>query len=346
MGVGSPVVTLVNDRVRRGGRGGGGSPLNGRYLVRNRGWNAALRVTDAVLSAVARANRPKIHDPATDPRRDRWPSRRRGDRDERLTLADERVPGCCDWNVAAVVVARRSRRASAAAVVHHADHWKMNRGAAGAAVSGDDIGRPRPRVKELTWLATTSRSISMRTIRTRRGCCGEPGFRADRATPVAGAALYTHALDWHPDLGHTALQHRRLIRSSAQSDSAAPRYDLPPIAPDARERAVGSVRGAYVIIRSRDRGSKKAWPEERWSQLVARLVSRGERVVITGRGETDERIAADLQACTQSVLNLAGRLDWPPFVPSSPSSMLMGPDSWQRMLRPPMAFRRLPSWPR
>jgi ADP-heptose:LPS heptosyltransferase len=215
--------------------------------------------------------------------------------------------------------------------IHHADHWKMNRAAAGAAVKWRRYRNTANRVvKELNMVGYDVAIDLYAYYPNAAWLLWQAGIPARIGYSSGGCGpLYTHALDWHSDIGHTALQHRRLIRElSADLDLGALRYDLPPIAPDARERAAGSVRGAYVIVHPGTGDRRKAWPEERWSQLVARLVSSGERVVITGRGETDEKIAANLHTVHQSVLNLAGRLDWQTFrAVVANASLLIGPDS-------------------
>jgi ADP-heptose:LPS heptosyltransferase len=103
---------------------------------------------------------------------------------------------------------------------------------------------------------------------------------------------------------------------------------MPAIPPESWERAKAAVRGAYVVIHPGTGDPRKAWPTERWSQLIARLGGAGERVVITGRGDAEGRIAADLQAMHPSVVNTCGRLDWSAFrALVANATLLIGPDS-------------------
>jgi ADP-heptose:LPS heptosyltransferase len=79
------------------------------------------------------------------------------------------------------------------------------------------------------------------------------------------------------------------------------------------EQAASLVRGSYVVVHPGTGDQLRTWPSERWSQLIARLIDAGERVVITGRGELDERVAADLHAMHPTTVNLVGKVEWSVF---------------------------------
>jgi lipopolysaccharide heptosyltransferase II len=308
------------------------SPLRGRYLVRNRGWNAALRVTDAVLSAMVRR----------DPTAAGGPPRRilvavgghLGD----AVIATSVFPALAtafpeaaigmllpSWSRAVVDDHPRLRW------IHHADHWKMNRGAGGAAVKWSQYRRTAGRMLEEVRTVGYDVAIDLYAyypnaawLLWRAGIPTRIGYTSGGCGP-----LYTRALDWRANEGHTADQHRRLLRElGGDSHHARPRYDLPPIAAGARDRAAAVIRDRYVVVHPGAGDARKVWPSERWCQLVRRLADAGERIAITGRGEREVQFACDLQDAHPPAVNLAGQLDWPTFrAVVSNASLVVGSDS-------------------
>jgi ADP-heptose:LPS heptosyltransferase len=307
------------------------SPLRGRYLVRNRGWNAALRVSDTVLSSVVR------HEPRT-----RQATRRiliaigghLGD----AVIATSVLPSLAtmfpdaaigmllpSWSRAVVEGHPRLRW------IHHADHWKMNRSASSVAAKWRRHRATANRVVRELAMVHYDVAVDLYAyypnaawLLWRSGIPTRIGYTSGGCGP-----LYTAALDWHPYLGHTAMQHRRLIRELGDEVVGSElRYDLPPITAEANERATGHVRGGYIVVHPGTGDRRKAWPSDRWSQLVGRLIRAGERVVVTGRGEDDQRVADDLEAVHAGVTNLVGILDWSTFrAVVANGAMLIGADS-------------------
>jgi len=67
---------------------------------------------------------------------------------------------------------------------------------------------------------------------------------------------------------------------------------------------------AYVALAPGcgERDWQRAWPEQRWAELIAALAGRGWQVVLTGQGGHDQALAARLAKAGQA-LDLAGQLD-------------------------------------
>jgi ADP-heptose:LPS heptosyltransferase len=346
------------DRSRR-------SPLSGRYLVRNPAWNAALRLTDAILARVAQVERGRSA---------AAPSKiliavggHLGDAviaTSVLPILARTYPNAAigmllpSWSRAVVDGHPRLRW------IHHADHWKMSRAGTGragkwrsykssaaravdeiAAVGYDaaiDLYAYYPNASWLLWRA----GIPVRIGYTSGGC----------------GPLYTHSVEWRADLGHTAAQHAELLRVATAvipnevrnllspdvderslvalapyaSHQGRPRddleslgYDLPPISDEARTRARElAPHGSYTVIHPGTGDPKKAWPIASWRSLVNRLSAAGEHIVITGAGDDEERLAASLSGGQDKVQNLAGRLDWPSFrAVLADARIAIGPDS-------------------
>lgn len=308
------------------------SPLHGRYLVRNRGWNAALRVTDAALSLLVQRARA---DSLASPRRILVAvGGHLGDAVIATTVLPEiasAFPNAMigmllpSWSRGVVDGHPRLRW------LHHADHWKMSR---------------RPETAAAKWRIyreTASRAIDeMRSVGYdiaidlyayypnaawllwRAGIPMRVGYASGGCGP-----LYTTALEWRPELGHTAAQHRALLRAAGvgKTDGDA-FYELPPIAPDVRDHAATIVDSGYIIAHPGTGDPRKAWPLEKWSAVIVALVLAGEHVVLTGKGQADQRISDQLAAEHPGVLNLVGKLDWQTFrAVVAGSKLLIGPDS-------------------
>ncbi|MDB4877438.1 MAG: ADP-heptose:LPS heptosyltransferase [Gemmatimonadetes bacterium] len=311
------------------------SPLSGRYLVRNRGWNAALHVTDAVLSLVAQAKRAV----ATDA-----PARI-------LVAVGGHLGDAVIATSALPVLARAYPNASIGMLlpswsrvvveghprlrwIHHADHWKTSRAGDGVAekwaayrssalravdeISGVgydlaiDLYAYYPNAAWLLWRA----GVPIRIGYTSGGC----------------GPLYTHALSWNPDTGHTAAQHARLIGALTETDVVGElAYDLPPIPERARLRAATLCRSDrhsdYIVIHPGTGDPKKAWPAGQWNELISSL-GASKTIVLTGAGKLEHDLAATLARGRSNVVNLVDQLDWPTFrAVLASASVAIGPDS-------------------
>jgi ADP-heptose:LPS heptosyltransferase len=290
------------------------SPLSGRYLVHNRGWNAALRLADAVLSRVAQARPPAS--PAAPSKILIAVGGHLGD----AVIATSVLP----------VLARAYPNAQVGMLlpswsrvvveghpalrwIHHADHWKMSRAGGGSAAKwrqyrasaakavqeiravgydvAIDLYAYYPNSARLLWQA----GIPTRVGYTSGGC----------------GPLYTSAVDWTTDLGHTATQHAALVAElTAAGRGIEPAYDLPPITDHNRENAKQATGpDAYIVVHPGTGDKRKAWPIEQWRELVKRLTAAGERVVITGAGAGEGALAESIESAT----NLVDRIDWPTF---------------------------------
>jgi heptosyltransferase-3 len=315
------------------------SLLRGRYLVRNPGWNTALRVTDAVLSRVAQASRVSTSGS---------PSRiliavggHLGD----AVIATSTLPVLTrafpDASIG-ILLPSWSRPVveghPALRWIHCADHWTMSRAdgslltkwrryrstasnaiAEISAVGYDvaiDLYAYYPNAARLLWRA----GIPIR-IGYESGGCGP---------------LYTTALPWRGDIGHTAAQHARLIAElTRRGGDEETRYHLPLLSHEARQaaRAATDVAGispdrGYIVVHPGTGDPNKAWPSASWHGLVERLVASGEPVVVTGAGAADRPLAASLASRYPSVLNLVDRLDWPTFrAVVANAKAAIGPDS-------------------
>lgn len=307
------------------------SPLRGRYLVRNRGWNAALSLTDAVLGALVR---PRAVEPQGAPRRILLGvGGHLGDAviaTSVLPLLEHAYPDAAvgmllpSWSRPVVEGHPRLHW------LHHADHWKMNRATAGVDARWRRYRSSATRV--IRELKTVGYDVAIDLyayypnaawLLWRAGIPIRVGYRSGGCGP-----LYTIAIDWSASTGHTAAQHRRLITELGKRESGPAEYDLPPISADAIERATRIVHAPYVVIHPGTGDPRKQWPVERWAGLVQRLRDTGERIVITGQGENDRRIASAIRIKFPDVIDVVDDLDWPIFrAVVANASMLIGVDS-------------------
>ena len=293
------------------------SPLRGRYLVKNRGWNAALRLTDAILSRIAR--------PA-DEARARYPRRilvavggHLGD----AVIATSVLPVLASafpdaelgmllpsWSRAVVEGHPRVRW------LHHADHWKMNRTATRFSARWNRYRETR--AATVTELRSVRYDVAIDLYAyypnaARLLHAADIPVRVGYASGGCGP-LYTRSLEWTPG-GHTAEQHLRLVRLFAGEAANRERlaYELPPLTDVAVARAAELVGDDFVVLHPGTGHPLKQWPVERWQELAARLLARGERVVLTGAGDAEVRLAESLVARAPSALDLVGKLDWTTF---------------------------------
>lgn len=309
---------------------GPGTPMRGRYLVRNRAAYLVLRTVDAMLDRLV----PRAHGAC------RIPPRRvlvavgghLGDavlataaiRLLRESLPDAEIGVLVPSWARPVVTAHPAIR-----WIHTVDHWKLNRqlssrsarwlrhrrtlrdAVAGIEAVGYDVAVDLypyfPNSAPLLWRAAIPCRIGYES-----GGLG---------------ALYTRALPWNARRRnwHTVEQHRELLRQipgiAASAASLPMRYALPPHAPAARDaaaRLVGEESLApggvgYVVVHPGAGNPRKEWTVDGWQRVARPLAERGIHLVFTGHGaaqaEMVERIITDTPGCT----NLAGRLDWDAF---------------------------------
>jgi ADP-heptose:LPS heptosyltransferase len=297
-----------------------GTPLNGRYLASNRALLASLRLSDAWFARFSRA------EPAAVPAD---PSRiliavggHLGD----ALIATSVIPVLThafpnaelgmllpSWSRAAVQGHPRIRW------VHHADHWKLNRSpdsrakkwrihrsTSTAAIDAIREVKYDVAVDLYAYYPNSARILAEADIPVRIGY-----------TSGGGGPLYTHPVDWSAAPGHTANQHRRLLTlllGNSSLPTSEPHYDLPPIDSTPRGQSLSLTAATdYCVVHPGTGDPKKAWPSQKWRELIRRLNAAGHSVVLTGVGENERLLAATLAGDQTKVLNLVGQLDWQTF---------------------------------
>lgn len=305
----------------------GATPLRGRYLVRNPALRAALQLGDAALELV------------------RSPSASRSiDAPKRLLLA---VGGHLGDAVIATSVLSTLRRQfpsveigmvlpswSAVVVeghpelqwIHVTDHWRTSR--ANVRLAGKWLRYRSTRGRSITEIHDVGYDAAVdlypyypnfADVLWRSRIPVRVGYRSGGL-----GSLYTHATDWRDTRAHTSAQHLGLLSVldpaiGARIDGPPLRYELPPLAPAIVSRAddllqrEGLKVGEFVLAHPGVGGSLKAWPVPRWRELTERVAAGGRRVVLTGAGPDETRIASEIAAGIAGAVNLCGRLDWSTF---------------------------------
>lgn len=301
-----------------------GSPLRGRYLVRNPGWNAWLHTRDLFLALAT--PRPREVIPPTTVRR--------------VLLA---VGGHLGDAVIATGLLPRIARAFPGArvgvltgswnrqvfqdhslvdAIHVADHWKLIRAPGSlvahwqttrrtSAIAVGEIARAGydvaldlspyyPNASELLWRA----GIPVRVGYTSGG----------------GGPRYTHALTWVPGR-HVAGDHQVLLGALRPEavDASLPGYDLPPVPEEAARSAARTASNAgltsrtYVVLHTGAGTRIKEWPAAQWRAIASALTARGVRVALTGAGPAQQALTASLASGLEGAANLCGQLGWDEF---------------------------------
>jgi heptosyltransferase-2 len=300
------------------------SPMLGRYLVRNRVANAGLRVTDAALAAVQRSRAVPIPD---DPQRILIGiGGHLGDAvmatamlaDLRAAFPAARLDVIApSWS--AVVFADHPLVGR----VHLVDHWKTNRTANSRAAKVAHYVATAARAKRDIAAARYDVAIdsypffpNMAGVLWRSAIPVRIGYASGGFGP-----LYTHALEWVDDREHITEKQRRLSRllTRGRTLAAHSAYVLAP-APAAAVRRVEALfdpgdRRPIVVLHAGAGSIQKDWPIARWVQLARELLAAGERrVVLTGTGQRDARIAAEISAAVPQCSSLVDQLEWAEFV--------------------------------
>ena len=299
-----------------------GSPLRGRYLVRNPVWNRWLYLSDLVLA--------RLHPPRKGGAATGSPKRvlvavggHLGDAVIASTLLPElsrRIPGvrigilCASWNR---VVFESHPRVS---WVHVVDHWKVNRGRSSLigrlltsrATRKRAIGEMREvgydaAVDLAAHFPNSARLLNSAGIPTRIGY-----------SSGGGGPLYSIAVPWSP-LGHVAEEHLALLDRLVPGSPPQPHYDLTGIAPSVMEAAGrkldagGLVHDAYAVVHMGPGHWRKEWPLENWKIVIRELGQFGIPVVLTGSGLHQMSAAREVSKSVPGALDLSGQLDWNEF---------------------------------
>jgi ADP-heptose:LPS heptosyltransferase len=309
----------------------GASALRGRYLVKNRGVNAALAIRDAFLRLLPERT------PAAQPRAPR-----------RIVVAIGGHLG--DGVIATSVMAPLAEAFPGVRVgvicptpmaiifeghplvdrIHRYDHWLGRR--TGRGVDRSVTGLRVWRSQHLA-LATELRECDYDVgvdlypffpnhaeLLHRAGIETRVGY-----TSGGGGPLLTHPLEWEDSRLHTADQHLRLIRSWASKVESRWAYDLPALSDADKGQGArlltecGLVSGEYVVAHPGTGNALKAWPTERWVELarrwarepLARRPGRPVAIVLTGAGDGEARIISAIQSVLPSAASLCNRTTWP-----------------------------------
>ncbi len=303
-----------------------GSPLHGRYLVKNRVWNAYLRGCDALLGALG-PRQTAAGQPASAPRR--------------VLLAIGGHIGDSVIATASLALLKRERPELEVGIVaaswakpvfeHHplvarmhvVDHWKLDRSA--RPLSEKLLRHRRTLATALAEIRALHYDVAvdlyayypnMAWLLWRAGISTRIGYRSGGYGP-----LYTHALEWSNTTDHTAVQQARLMTLAfPEIDPArATSYVLGPVRDDSARRAearlieAGVSPGEYVVVHMGVGSALREWPRAKWRETVRALVVAGHQVVLTGAGDDQVRDAADV-ARECGCATLAGRLSWNEFV--------------------------------
>jgi ADP-heptose:LPS heptosyltransferase len=285
--------------------------MRGRYLMRNRVGNLALRGIDAVLARVPRtAPRPIPSAPTS------------------VLLGIGGQLGDAVLASTTVSAVRRLLPAARIGVIgpsparlvleghpdvarlHVLDHWAVSRTRASVADRVRQYQRDARRVAAEVRDAGYEVAFDLypffpNSSRVLHGA-GIPirvGF-----TSAGFGALYTHPVEYHEHSEHAIVHQVRLIASHLGVDPRAiDGLVMPPAARGVRSEG-------YVVLHMAGATPEREWPVDRWRTLVAELVREGRIVKCTG-------LAGREAALTQAVIdglegceNLCGALDWSAFV--------------------------------
>ena len=301
------------------------SPLRGRYLVHNRGWNAFLRAADRLLAALPRRETAR---PSGAPRR--------------VLLAVGGHLGDAVIATSAVALLRQALPASEIGIVlgswarpaleghpsirwiHSVDHWKSNRSAGSLSVKWRRYATSwRSALAEIRRVGYDAAIDMYMYYPNMAGLLWGAGIPVRVGWTSGGyGPLYTHPVDWSDREEHTAEQQARLVRVLVPElgDMPAPRYELPPVPRDAALRAETVLReaglqpGRYVVVHTGPGSPLREWPAASWRQLAERLTADGHRLAFTGSGIEQACRIADITRDLPGCVDLCNRLDWQGFV--------------------------------
>ena len=303
-----------------------GSPLTGRYLVKNPVWTVYLRGCDAILDAVV--GRRSTAQLLTGNAR-------------RVLLAVGGHIGDAVIATATLSLLKREQPQLEVGIVtaswagpvfdnhpdvsrlHVVDHWKLDRSRRplGAKIirHRQTLATALPEIRSAGYdvaIDFYAYYPNMAWLLWRAGIPIRVGYRSG-----GYGALYTHAVGWRETADHTAVQHARLVSVVFPTIDAshATRCSLAPVPHEAAQRAdvllqqLGLSHGEYAVVHMGVGSSLREWPKPKWREVVRVLMASGVRVVLTGAGAEQVREADDV-ARDHGCVNLAGRLRWHEFV--------------------------------
>jgi heptosyltransferase-2 len=130
-----------------------------------------------------------------------------------------------------------------------------------------------------------------------------------------GGPLLTDALPWIPADRHITEYHRDLLRALLGPTSFVPPPGMPEIdrcttgAPD-----VPGLTSPYVVMHIGAGSPLKEWPEGKWIELAGALAGEGNRIVFTGRGESEARSIGRVCQSSGSGIDLSDQLNWSQWI--------------------------------
>ncbi len=205
--------------------------------------------------------------------------------------------------------------------VHTLDHWRLNRERA-----------PLAR-KFARYLRTRRRAIAEIRAARYEAAIDLYSFYPNAADPLrAGAipvrigyscggfgALYTHPVEFsYRRDRHIADYHAGLLRvlGVGEAEIAMMRPTIAPPSPAVARRtdaelAARGIAGEFVLMHVGCGDPRKAWPAEKWSELARRMVARGFRVALAGRGASDRRAISRIAAAAPGCADCCDAFDLP-----------------------------------
>lgn len=304
------------------------TPLRGRYLVRHRLLNAALRVIDGGLRTALGDRSRRSTPPPPAPRRILLANGAHlGD----VLIFSSVIPALRrafpDIEIGVAVGAWSRPIVSSnpdVRWVHVIDHWMLNR-------SG------QPLLKKIVhYLRTRSRALkeirgnrydvaidfyyyfpNMLPLLRQSGIPVRIGYGSGGFGP-----LLTHEASWQNKDCHVVDYHRELLRflNPPEESPAVLRPPAPSFEPKAEQKLRilltenGRDSSQYILIHVGTGHTQKEWPLANWRELVARLIADGHHLVFTGTGSHEERLISSIIEDMQGCSNLCGKLAWPEYV--------------------------------
>ena len=305
-----------------------GTPLRGRYLVRNPAWNAWLRANDYVMDLVAPTRTAK--QPETPRRILLAVGGHLGDAviatsiiaPLRTAIPNVEIGVLCgSWSVPVFTTH------PAILTVHAVDHWKLARSSRSLPARWNLARRMRAKAIAEIRAAGYDAAIDFSAyfpnsarLLWRAGVPVRVGF-----TSAGDGVLYTHPVEWTAGR-HVTGDHVALLRTILPHIPAMPslRYDVPEpgaAAAAAAERSLaraGITPGDYVVVHAGAGVARKEWPLAKWRALIQEITTRGRgglRVVLTGAGAQQATLTRALSEGMTggAVVDLCDQLGWEEF---------------------------------
>lgn len=215
--------------------------------------------------------------------------------------------------------------------LHTVDHWRLSRRTASL---GSKVGKYlRDRQAALREIRSVGYDAAIESYSFFPTCASllwQSGIpRRIGYTTGGGGPLFTDPVPWVPADRHIATYHRDLLIALLGPAAAIPPASMPEISSRPTEIAEEIAPNLpYVVVHMGAGSPLKEWPEGKWADLVKALISDGNQLVFTGRGE---REAAAIERVCRSAgagVNLSDRLGWNDWVELiRGAQMVVGVDS-------------------